>query len=46
MTSERLDNTDLQLKGTSWKTDLGDFVDEFDSWHDIEGLSYIDVMMI
>jgi len=37
MTSERLGNIDMtyfKLKGSSWKTDLDDFVDEFDSWHD------------
>jgi len=35
MTSEILGNTDLfQVKGTSWKIDLDDFVDEFDSRHD------------
>jgi len=33
MTSERLGNIN-QLKGTSWKIDLDDFVGEFDSGHD------------
>ena len=37
MTSKRLGNIEIgyfKLKGTSWKTDLDDFVDEFDSRHD------------
>jgi len=34
MTSERLGNIDLLLKGATWNTDLDEFVDEFDSRHD------------
>ena len=36
----------FQVKGTSWKIDLDDFVDEFDSRHDNRRISYIEVMMI
>jgi len=36
----------FEANGTSWKLDLDDFVDEFDSRHDNEGLSCIEVMMI
>jgi len=48
MTSERLGNVD-QLsveKVRAEKIDLDDFVDDFDSRHDIQGLRYIELIMI
>jgi len=48
MTSERLGNVDLLSveRVQAEKIDLDDFVDEVYSRHDIEVLSYIELLMI
>jgi len=48
MTSERLGNVELLSveKVRAEKIDFDDFVDEFDSRHDIEGLRTIELIMI
>jgi len=48
LASERLGSIDLLsvVRYTSWKIDLDDFVDEFDSRHNNRRINYTEVMMI